>query len=335
MSFSDLFDTHRLRQLWILWRARLYVIIFEAETHAGRRFDQWLIWAVLLSVVVVVADSVDALHQRHALLFDILEWGFTIVFTIEYILRLLIARKPLRYVFSFYGIVDLLSVIPTYLALLFPGVHALIDVRILRLLRIFRIFQLGEYHSIFNELGTAFYATRRRITVFIAMVFLVVLIIGTLMYLIEGKENGFTSIPTAMYWAITTITTVGYGDISPQTDLGRFVSSAMMLVGWGTLAVSSGILGAEISSQVRDSREQQGDDMHYRVSTRTCAECLTEGHKPRAEYCFHCGAKLPRFRSDPELVETLKGGTRTKSRPETGLPSADGQPPSDELSQMD
>lgn len=306
MSFSDLFDTHRLRQFWILWRARLYVIIFEAETRAGRRFDQLLILAVVLSVIIVIADSVQSLQFRYGKLFDVLEWVFTILFTLEYVLRLLIARRPLRYVFSFYGIVDLLSVIPTYLALLFPGLHALIDVRILRLLRIFRIFQLGEYNTIFNELGGAFFAARRRIMVFISLIFLIVLIIGTLMYLVEGGKNGFSSIPTAMYWAITTITTVGYGDISPKTDLGRFISSAMMLVGWGTIVVSSSILGAQMSAS-RSSASDGENRGGYRGSTRTCRECLTEGHQPRAEYCFKCGEKLPRFRSDPELEKSLQG----------------------------
>lgn len=307
MSFSDLFDTHRLRQLWILWRARLYVIIFEAETRSGRRFDQLLILAVVLSVAVVVADSVQSLQSRYGRLFDVLEWVFTILFTVEYILRLIIARRPLRYVFSFYGIVDLLSVIPTYLALLFPGVHALIDVRILRLLRIFRIFQLGEYHTIFNELGGAFYAARRRIMVFVSLMFLIVLILGTLIYLVEGPDNGFSSIPTSMYWAITTITTVGYGDMTPKTDLGRFISSSMMLIGWGTIVISSSILGAQLSVQADSGAASGGQSRRgNRGSTRTCAECMTEGHSPRADYCFKCGEKLPRFRSDPELEKTLQ-----------------------------
>lgn len=315
MSFSDLFDTHRLRQWWILWRARLYVIIFEAETRSGRRFDQWLILAVVLSVAVVVAGSVQSLHDRYGRLFYVLEWFFTILFTIEYILRLIIARRPLRYVFSFYGIVDLLSVIPTYLALLFPGVHALVDVRILRLLRIFRIFQLGEYHAIFNELGGAFYAARRRIMVFISLVFLVVLILGTLIYLVEGSDpnTDFTSIPTSMYWAITTITTVGYGDMTPKTDFGRFISSAMMLIGWGTIVISSSILSAQFSAQAA-GKKQSGQGQ--RGSTRTCTECMSEGHSPRADYCSKCGAKLPRFRSDPELEKTLQDSAVDDEKPQ-------------------
>jgi voltage-gated potassium channel len=265
------------------WRLRLYTIIFEADTRAGRLFDQWLIAIILASVTVVVLDSVHGINARLGTVFDILEWGFTLVFTVEYVARLLCVRHPLRYALSFYGVIDLLALLPTYLALLVPEVHALIDVRVLRLLRVFRVFKLTAYMSEYQSLGRALQASRRKIMVFLAAVLMIVLVMGTLMYVVEGPANGFTSIPIAVYWAVTTMTTVGFGDITPKTDLGRLIASVMMLLGWGTLAVPTGIVTAEITSQ----RLAQGA-----ASARTCPECLTEGHLPEARYCLHCGARL-------------------------------------------
>ncbi|MBP3979424.1 ion transporter [Acidovorax sp. JG5] len=273
------------------WRLRLYTIIFEADTRAGRLFDLTLIVTILLSIAVVVADSVPALHERWRQQFTWAEWGFTALFTLEYIARLACTRRPLRYATSFFGVVDLLAMLPTYLALLLPGAHALIDVRVLRLLRVFRVFKLTSYLTEYRGLGRALQASARKIIVFITGVLMIVLVMGTLMYVVEGPANGFSTIPTAVYWAITTMTTVGFGDITPKTDLGRFIASVMMLLGWGTLAVPTGIVTAEMTSQRLSAVPV--------ATTRTCHECLTEGHLPEALYCLHCGARLPQWQHEP------------------------------------
>lgn len=270
------------------WRLRWYTIIFEADTRAGRRFDQLLIFIILLSVGVVIADSVQVVHLRHGQALSVLEWVFTVAFTVEYIARLMSVRHPMRYATSFFGIVDLIALLPTYLALLVPELHALIDVRVIRLLRIFRIFKLAAYVSEYQSLARALAASGRKILVFLTAVIMVVLVMGTIMYVVEGPANGFTSIPTSVYWAITTITTVGFGDITPQTDLGRLISSFMMLMGWGVLAVPTGIVTAEMSA-LRHSQ------LLPVPTTRTCHECLTEGQLAYADFCFKCGAALPPY----------------------------------------
>jgi len=270
------------------WRLRAYTIIFEADTRAGRLFDLVLLVTILASVVVVILDSVQSITARYGTLFDVLEWGFTLLFTVEYLLRLACVRRPLRYATSFFGIVDLLAVLPTYLAFFVPEAHALIDVRMLRLLRVFRILKLGAYVSEFGFLGAALLASRRKIMVFIGFVLITVTIMGTLMYVVEGPENGFTSIPVAIYWGITTMTTVGFGDITPHTNLGRFIASCMMLMGWGILAVPTGIVTAEMTAR-RVARP---------VTTRTCPDCLTEGHDADAQFCKHCGKPLPAYQHD-------------------------------------
>ncbi|MDM0043949.1 ion transporter [Variovorax dokdonensis] len=272
------------------WRLRLYTIIFEADTRAGRLFDVALLLVIIASVAVVIADSIASVHARWQTQFQVFEWIFTIAFTIEYIARLACVRRPLRYALSFYGIVDLLAVLPTYLAILVPEMSALIDVRILRLLRVFRIFKLAEYVDEFGLLGQALHASRRKIFVFLIFVMLIVMVMGTLLYVVEGPANGYTSIPVGIYWAITTMTTVGFGDITPQTDLGRVIASAMMLIGWGTLAVPTGIVGAEFTLRRAASSSQP--------TTRTCHECLSEGHSPRARFCSDCGAKLPPYQHE-------------------------------------
>ncbi len=271
------------------WRLRTYIIIFEADTRLGRLFDLALIWAILASVAVVLLDSMATVHARYGDLLIKLEWGFTIIFTIEYIARLACVRHPMRYAKSFYGVIDLLAVLPTYLATLVPGLHALLDVRVLRLLRLFRLLKLAHYVDEYGALARAVYASRRKIFVFLSFVLMVVLIMGTLMYVVEGPANGFTSIPMAVYWAVTTMTTVGFGDITPQTDLGRVVASVMMLLGWGTLAVPTGIVSAEFTAQ----------RLHREPTTRTCHECLSEGHLPTAKFCRDCGALLPPYRTEP------------------------------------
>ena len=270
------------------WRLRLYNIIFEADTRAGRAFDVTLIWVILASLAVVMLDSIASIHSRHKVLLEILEWGFTLLFTVEYLLRLACVRHPWRYATSFYGVIDLLAVAPTYLAILLPELHSLIDVRVLRLLRVFRILKLTEYVAEYGALGRALIASRRKIFIFLSFVLMVVLVMGTLMYVIEGPTNGFTSIPISVYWAITTMTTVGYGDITPKTDLGRLVASVMMLMGWGTLAVPTGIVSAEYTA------------LRFGVmpTTRTCHKCLSEGHFAQAKYCRDCGAALPAYQRD-------------------------------------
>lgn len=268
------------------WRQTLYTIIFEADTRAGRRFDLWLIAAIIFSVIVVILDSISAVARRHTDLLNVLEWLITALFTLEYLLRLICVRHPVRYITSPFGIIDLLAILPTYIAVFFPEAYALMDVRILRLLRVFRILKLVPYVAEYRVLLDALYASRRKILIFLSFVMLVVLLLGTMMYVIEGPENGFTSIPTSVYWAITAVTTVGFGDIVPKTDVGRTIASFMMLIGWGTLAVPTGILSAELTAR------------RVSASTRTCSECLKEGLPPEDSFCGRCGAKLPPYRHD-------------------------------------
>lgn len=266
------------------WRLRLYQVIWESDTPAGRLFDVVVIAAIVISVSVVIADSSQGWHAKYRTFFTAAEWFFTVLFTIEYLARLVSVERPWQYARSFFGIVDLLAVLPTYLALLFPELHALIDVRILRLLRIFRIFKLTAYVAEYQYMGAALLASRRKIFVFLMAVLMIDLVMGTLMYVVEGPENGFTDIATSVYWAITTMTTVGYGDITPKTDFGRFIASFMMLVGWGTLAVPTGIVTAEMTMR-----------RHIRppLSLRTCSKCGAEGYGPEANFCQQCGTTLP------------------------------------------
>ena len=266
-------------------RQRVYTIIFEADTRAGKLFDQMLILAILLSLMVVVLDSVESVANSHHTWLMALEWLFTLLFTAEYLARLWCAPNPWAYARSFYGIVDLLAIVPTYLALFFPELHALIDVRVLRLIRIFRIFKLTLYMAEFTHLGTALRSSMRKIMVFLS----VVLVMGTLMYVVEGPANGYTSIPVGVYWAITTVTTVGFGDITPKTDLGRALASLMMLMGWGILAVPTGIVTAEMVGAGKQPSP---------VTTRTCPACLSEGLAAEDRYCRHCGNELPAYQRD-------------------------------------
>jgi voltage-gated potassium channel len=263
------------------WRRRLYVVIFESDTRAGLLFDQILLVAILASVTVVMLDSVGSISSRHHLVLARLEWFFTAVFTIEYVARLICVERPRRYARSFYGVVDLVSVLPTYLAIFLPELHALIDVRVLRMLRVFRILKLTQYLAEYQLLAAALRNSRRKIAVFLSAVLMIVVTLGTVMYVVEGPGNGFTSIPVSVYWAITTMTTVGFGDITPQTDFGRLVASLMMLMGWGVLAVPTGIVTAEMTSQ------------RLRPSTsRVCSHCRAREHAADAHFCRVCGAGL-------------------------------------------
>lgn len=275
------------------WRLRLYIIIFEADTVAGRRFDQLLFLLIGLSLVVITADSVDPWSNNHRTFFSAMEWTFTILFTIEYILRLLCVKHPWRYATSFYGVIDLLAVLPTYAAFFYPDLAFLIGVRTFRLLRIFRVFKMTLFINEYQMLARALRASARKILVFLSAVLLIVLVMGTLMYVVEGPANGFVNIPVSVYWAITTLATVGYGDIVPHTGLGRFIASLMMMLGWGVLAVPTGIVTMEMTVAQRTV-------MAKLVTTRTCQECLTEGHEIDAKYCKHCGAKLSDYQSDPD-----------------------------------
>jgi len=268
-------------------RRRMYDVIFEADTPAGRRFDVALVLAILLSILVVVLDSVPGLHRDHAALLNGLEWGFTALFTAEYAARIACVQRPWRYATGFYGMIDLLAVLPSYFSLLMPGTELLLDIRILRLLRVFRIFKLTLYIEETTRLGEALSASRRKILVFLSVVLMAILILGTVMYVVEGPRNGYTSIPVAMYWATVTMTTVGYGDITPHTNLGKAIASFMMLLGWGILAVPTGIVTAELSARRDDRRRGAARP------ARACVACGSMGHAADARFCKDCGAALP------------------------------------------
>lgn len=270
------------------WRERWYTIIFEADTHAGRLFDIALLLCIVASVLVVVFDSLPAVSQRLGSAFTAAEWLFTLVFTAEYVMRILVVRRPLRYVFSFFGVVDFLSIIPTWLAFFVPELAFLIDVRLLRLLRVFRILKLTVYFEEAQILYRALANSRRKIFVFLATVFIITVILGTVMYVVEGPQHGFTSIPVSMYWAVVTLTTTGFGDMVPKTPLGQFITSLTILLGYGIIAFPTGIVGAELAASI----------LKRPLTTRTCTHCLSEGHDPDAAYCKHCGSALPPYRED-------------------------------------
>jgi len=263
------------------WRLKLYTVIFESDTRAGLLFDVALLVAIVASVAVVMFDSIQPLSGRYDSPLEALEWLFTLLFTVEYLARLVCVERPWRYARSFFGIVDMISVLPTYLAVFVPELHALIDVRLLRMLRIFRILKLSEYFAEYQLLGTALRNSGRKIAVFLSAVVMIVVTMGTVMYVVEGPGNGFTSIPVAIYWAISTMTTVGFGDITPHTDFGRFIASLMMLMGWGVLAVPTGIVTAEMTSQ-----RLRG------VLARDCPSCRANDHPADARFCRICGSAL-------------------------------------------
>jgi voltage-gated potassium channel len=262
------------------WRNTLYTIIFEADTPAGKLFDEVLILSILLSIIVVMLDSVSSFAAIYGDLFYTLEWIFTILFTVEYFLRLICVGRPIRYATSFFGIIDLLAILPTYLGLLLPGGRYLVVIRGLRLLRVFRVLKLAQYMGEADLLIRALRASRRKITLFLFTVLTLVVILGSLMYVIEGAESGFTSIPRSIYWAIITLTTVGYGDIVPETNLGQALASVIMIIGYSIIAVPTGIVTSEITYA---SKYFKG---------RVCQNCSFEGHDIDAKFCKRCGAKL-------------------------------------------
>lgn len=263
------------------WRFVLHEVIFEADTPAGKWFDILLIWSIMLSVSAVMLDSVSSIRHGYGDLLYWIEWFFTILFTVEYLLRLICVGRPMKYATSFFGMIDLMAIVPTYLSLIVPATKYLFVIRILRILRVFRVLKLVQFMGEANLLMRAFRASRRKIAVFLFTVLTLVIIFGALMYVVEGEENGFTSIPRSIYWAIVTMTTVGYGDISPNTNMGQILASFIMILGYGIIAVPTGIVTVEMS-HVRD-RE---------ISTQACLECSAEGHDKDAEYCKYCGARL-------------------------------------------
>lgn len=262
-------------------RHKLHEVIFEADTAAGRAFDVVLLWAILLSVGTVVLESVASLRQQYGWWFRAAEWFFTLAFTVEYVLRLYSVRRPGRYALSFFGIVDLLAIAPTYLSVALPGAQQLLVIRALRLLRVFRVLKLGHFVGEAKVLRQGLAASLPKITVFLGAVLTVVLIIGTLMYLVEGPASGFSNIPISIYWAIVTMTTVGYGDIAPVTPAGRMLAATLMILGYGVIAVPTGIVSVELSQAAR-----------HAPSTQACVVCGAEGHDRDARHCKYCGAKL-------------------------------------------
>ncbi len=264
----------------------MHEIIFEADTPAGKAFDVALLVLIIGSVVAVMLESVPAIRATHGRSLYLAEWAFTIVFTIEYLIRLASVRRPMAYARSMFGIVDLLAILPTYLSLLLPGAQSLLVIRALRLLRVFRILKLGRYVDESHVLVSALIASRQKITVFLTAVVTLVLLVGAAMYLIEGEDSGFTSIPQSTYWAIVTMTTVGYGDIAPQTVPGKLLASIVMVLGYGIIAVPTGIVTAELT-RPRPSRG----------NTQVCPHCMAEGHASDAVYCRKCSQRL-----NPELA---------------------------------
>ena len=262
-------------------RALWYDIIFEADTPAGKAFDVALLLLIVLSVAAVMLESVEAVRLRAGALLLGLEWTFTVIFTFEYIARLVCVRRPSRYALSFFGIVDLLAILPTYLSIFFAGSHALLIIRVLRLLRTFRVFKLTRFMGQASMLASALKSSREKIIVFLGAVLSTTLIMGSLMYLVEGPENGFTNIPRSVYWAIVTMTTVGYGDIAPQTIVGQIIASFMMILGYGIIAVPTGIVTVELAEAARGNAD-----------TVRCPSCDCGGHDPDAVYCRRCGTAL-------------------------------------------
>ncbi len=262
-------------------RLKLHEIIFEADTPFGKLFDVVLLISIIASVGVVMLESVASIKAEYGNILFIAEWSFTILFSLEYLLRLYSIGHPTLYARSFYGIVDLVSILPTFLSLVFPGSQYFITIRLLRMLRVFRVLKFVQYLGEANQLAEAMKASRKKILVFLLAVLIIVVIVGSLMYVIEGEENGFKNIPQSIYWAIVTLTTVGYGDISPQTPIGQILASMIMIVGYGIIAVPTGIVTAEFTKSKNE-----------KISTQACPSCASEGHDHDAKHCKHCGEEL-------------------------------------------
>jgi voltage-gated potassium channel len=262
-------------------RQRVHEIIFESDTRAGRLFDATLLWLILLSVLAVMLETVGSIRARHGETLRTVEWIFTVLFTIEYLARVVVLRRPVAYVFSFFGVIDLLSFAPTYLSIVVPGAQALIAVRTFRVIRLFRIFKLASHMRHAKVIGTALRLARPKIVVFMLAVLSIVVTMGAVIYLVEGEENGFTSIPVSVYWAIVTVTTVGYGDLAPKTVLGQMIASVAMIIGYAIIAVPTGIVSADLAQAARQASSGQA-----------CPTCGVEGHDVDAAFCKRCGGKL-------------------------------------------
>lgn len=263
------------------WRRRIFEVIFEADTPAGKLFDVVLIGSILLSVAAVMLDSIASVRAAYGSLLNGAEWLFTILFSIEYVLRIICVRQKRNYIFSFYGIIDFLSIVPTYLSLIMPGTQFLLVIRSLRILRIFRVLKLVQYVEEANFLKQALKASSRKIFVFLFAVLTIVTIMGSLLYMVEGAENGFTSIPRSIYWAIVTLTTVGFGDIAPQTPLGQALASFIMVIGYGIIAVPTGIVTYDMTQLLKADQ-----------AAARCPQCNKAGHDADASYCKYCGTSL-------------------------------------------
>lgn len=261
-------------------KRRIYEIVFEADTREGKAFDVAIISLILLSVLLVMLDSISAVRERFGLIIHSIEWFITGVFLLEYITRIWVLDKPAKYIFSFYGIIDLMAILPNFLGLIITGGQSLMVIRAVRLLRVFRIFKLSRYTLAGRTLAKALYRSREKIFMFISVILTLVVIFGTIMYLVEGEENGFTSIPVSIYWAVVTLTTVGYGDISPVTGFGQFLASIVMILGYAIIAVPTGIVTSEM---IR---------MPAANNTQVCSVCMFERHDDDALFCKRCGSKL-------------------------------------------
>lgn len=266
------------------WQLKLHEVIYESNTPAGKAFDVALLIVIFASIAIVMLDSVQAIHQEYGEILYITEWIITGLFTIEYTLRLICIKKPLRYIFSPLGLIDLIALIPSYLSFFFAGTQSLLVFRALRLLRVFRIFKLGHFLTEIHFLTTALKGSVRKISIFLMTVLMLTVILGSIMYLVEQRENGFSNIPESIYWAIVTITTVGYGDISPITPLGKFVASVVMLIGYAIIAVPTGILTHDLAMLARQKQE----------IPESCPSCSREGHDMDAQFCKYCGSSLMR-----------------------------------------
>lgn len=270
------------------FKNRLYEIIFEADTRAGKIFDQVLLFLILFSILLVVLGSVENIYTRFNNILRTIEWIITILFSIEFIARIWLSPRPFRYIFSFYGFIDLLALLPNYLAIFIPGAHNLMVIRGLRVMRIFRILKLSRYTSAGRIILEALWNSKEKITVFIIFVIIISIIIGTFMFLIEGPENGFSDIPTSIYWAIVTLTTVGYGDLSPTTHIGQMLSSFVMLLGYSIMAVPTGIVAANIIGK-------------QNRNTQVCSKCMYDKHDDDAHYCKRCGKSLDTKNNDQTI----------------------------------
>ena len=264
------------------FKNKLYEIVFEADTPAGKTFDIILLIVILLSIILVMLESIKTFNQEHLDALRIIEWIITGIFTAEYLLRIYIVKTRYRYVLSFYGIIDLLSILPSFLSIFFPVNRGISVIRALRLVRIFRILKLNRYVSAGHSIVKALKASRQKISVFFMSVITIVIIVGTLMYMIESEASGFTSIPQSIYWAIVTITTVGYGDIAPITVGGKIIASIMMLLGYAIIAVPTGIVTSEFTNAKK----------YKELTTQVCPHCLREGHDTDAEFCKFCGTEI-------------------------------------------